>query len=286
LCAEVARRRWLARFGLALSVLLCLLAQVPGAGAWEPTARRMVAAKAIDALPFPLNDFFTAHQRRIVALASDSSQWPEADRKQFYHGFIRLDAYGEYPFADLPRNYEAAVKKHAVRKLTANGTLPWQIGLYTLRLRQAFEAGDEEAIVRNAALLAHYVAEAHDPFNTTRNFDGSRSGQAGVDARYARSLVERYQMFFIIRPGPAFKINDPTEKAFGMVLEAHSWVDNILLADSLARAEQPDYNDAYYDSFYDQVGAVLIRQLTHASENISSYWYTAWVYAGSPQLPR
>ncbi|MFQ5927898.1 MAG: hypothetical protein ACE5MH_10755, partial [Terriglobia bacterium] len=198
----------------------------------------------------------------------------------------QLDAYGEYPFPELPRDYDAAVRKHTESRLTAQGTLPWQIGLYSLRLQEAFQEGDKEAIMQQAATLAHYVAEAHDPFNTTHNFDGSRSGQTGVDARYARSLVERYQMFFIIRPTGAFKIKDPTEYAFAMLLEAHTWVDNVLLADSRARAEQPTYNDDYYDSFYDQVGAVLIRQLSQASQDISSYWYTAWLDAGSPALPR
>lgn len=271
------------RCGLPLLVLVLLAWPVQ---AWEPTAQRLVTSKAIEALPHPLQSFFEAHRREIVEFASDPTKWPESDRKQAYHGHIRLDAYGEFPFSELPWNYNAAVRKHATRKLTAQGTLPWQIGLYSLRLQEAFQSGDEETMVRQAAILAHYIAEAHDPFNTTRNFDGSRSGQLGVDARYARSLVERYQLFFIIRPGGAFKINDPTAYAFGMVLEAFTWVDNILLADSQARAEQPDYNDAYYDTFYDQVGAILIRQLTYASQNIGAFWYTAWVNAGSPTLPR
>jgi len=266
-----------------VAVLLVLVQ--PSVG-WEPTGVRLVTNKGIDALPYPLRSFFEAHRYEIATLASDPSRWEEAHRKQPYHGYIRLDAYGEFPFAELPRRYEGAQRKYGHQRLTQRGTLPWQIGLYSLRLQEALQAGDTERIVQQAALLAHYVAEAHDPFNTTKNFDGSRTGQVGVDARYARSLVERYQMFFIIRPGGAFKIADPTEYAFGMVLEAYSWVDNILLADSRARAEQPDYNDAYYDTFYDQAGAILIHQLTSASQNIGSYWYTAWVNAGSPTLPR
>ncbi|MFQ5817667.1 MAG: hypothetical protein ACE5H2_06910 [Terriglobia bacterium] len=268
-----------------LPLLLTLVCVAPGA-AWEPTGQRLVTARAVDALPFALQGFFRAHRRRIVALASDPSQWDGADRKQLHHGYLHLDAYGEYPFTALPRNYEAAVRKHSERRLTSQGTLPWQINRSCERLQEAFRVGNVEAIMRQAAILAHYVAEAHDPFNTTLNFDGSRSRQPGVDARYARSLVERYQMFFIIRPSGAFKIETPTEYAFTMLLEAHTWVDNILLADSRARAEQPTYNDAYYDSFYDQIGAVLIRQLSQASQNIGSYWYTAWLNAGSPALPR
>jgi hypothetical protein len=70
-----------------------------------------------------------------------------------------------------------------------------------------------------------------------------------------------------------------------MVLEAHTWVDNILFADSQARAGKIDYNDEYYDAFYDAVGAILIRQLTNATQSVGSYWYTAWVNAGRPAPP-
>ena len=36
---------------------------------------------------------------------------------------------------------------------------------------------------------------------------------------------------------------------------------------------------------YAQAGAVLIRQLTDAATDTGSYWMTAWINAGRPQLP-
>jgi hypothetical protein len=70
-----------------------------------------------------------------------------------------------------------------------------------------------------------------------------------------------------------------------MLLEANTWVDNILFADSQARSGKLDYNDEYYDAFYEGAGPILIRQLTSASQNVGAYWYTAWVNAGRPALP-
>ncbi len=117
------------------------------------------------------------------------------------------------------------------------------------------------------------------------NSDGKLSAQPGVNERFSHSLVDRYQRFFYMRPNEAAFIADPTDHAFEMCLSAHSWLENILLADRRAYAGLSAYNDEYYDRFYAQEGAVLIRQLTDASTDIGSYWMTAWINAGRPQLP-
>lgn len=270
------------RTALLLGLLLSLLPRP--AAAWEGRAHRLIANRAIDTLPSPLRAFFEENEAALLEICSNPSQW-ENEKRAPENGFIQLDHYGRYPFAELPRDYSAAVRKFGRQRLIRHGILPWHIGTYSLKLEEAFRNQQWDQVKLYAAILAYYVAEAHDPFNTTVNYNGQFSNQFGVDSRYGRSLLERYQLFFIIRPGGAYKIDDPTQHAFGMVLEANTWVDNILLADSQARAGKVDYNDNYYDAFYDAVGAVLIRQLTRGSQNVGAYWYTAWLYAGRPPLP-
>jgi hypothetical protein len=268
--------------GLAVALLAATLA--PPASAWEGKAHRLVILRSVETLPYPLRAYFTTQRFTLADLCENPSQWGEEEPRP-EHGFIHLDNYGRYPFAELPRDYNAAVRKFGRQRLVAHGTLPWQLGTYSLKLEEAFRTQQWDKAKLYAAILACYVAEANDPFNTTLNHDGQLSNQPGVETRYAVSLVDRYQMFFIIRPGGAYKIDNTTLHAFGMVLEAHTWVDNILFADSQARAGKIDYNDEYYDAFYDAVGAVLIRQLTNASQAVGSYWYTAWINAGSPAPP-
>ncbi len=60
---------------------------------------------------------------------------------------------------------------------------------------------------------------------------------------------------------------------------------NILLADRHARHGENSFNDEYYDRFYNQAAAILIRQLSDAATDVGSFWFTAWKNAGSPQLP-
>ena len=68
-------------------------------------------------------------------------------------------------------------------------------------------------------------------------------------------------------------------------MSAHASLENILLADRRARGGLSDYTDEYYDRFYNFAGAILIRQLTEAATDVGSYWLTAWINAGKPQLP-
>jgi hypothetical protein len=68
-------------------------------------------------------------------------------------------------------------------------------------------------------------------------------------------------------------------------MNAHSWLEQVLLADRRARRGLPDYTDEYYDRLYNQAGAVLIRGVSDAAADVGSYWLTAWIEAGRPQLP-
>ena len=276
--------RHLRRVVLGLCLTLLLPPGPQPAEAWETRARRLMVTRAVDTLPYPLRAFYENHRNTIAELSERPEQWgDESNRPE--HGYIRLDTYGRYPFGELPRDYNAAVRKFGRRKLVENGTVPWEIAATSLKLEEAFRAQQWDKVKLYSAILARTVVEAHDPFNTTLNHNGQQSGQLGVDQRYGSSLVDRYQMFFIIRPGGAYRISDSTQQAFGIVLESNTWVDNILYADAKARSGKIDYNDEYYDAFYDAVGAVLIRQLTDASLLVGSYWYTAWLNAGRPALP-
>ncbi len=257
-----------------------------GALAWGGAGHRLVTAKAIETLPQEMRLFFESNRDYLVQHVTDPLDTlvksPAAERR--YH-ILFLDHYGRFPFEALPRSYKAAVAKFTRAKLEASGVLPWQIGVYSEKLTNAMKAGKWDEARLDAALLAHFVAEAHDPFNTTDNFDGKLSGQPGVDDRFKEKLITRFSSFFPMRPNDAVYIHDPTDNAFEACLGAHSWLETILLADRRSRKGLGDYTDEYYDRFYNQAAAILIRQLTDAATDVGSFWLTAWKNAGSPPLP-
>jgi hypothetical protein len=270
-------------FCATLALLAPVMLLVPSSFGWGQSADRLITNKAVEALPPEMLPFFQANRQFLVQHVTD----PESeDRSPNEHnGFIRLDHYGQFPFSALPHSYNAAVSKFTRRSIEMYGLLPWQIGIYSKKLTDAFESHSWAEAKVSAAVLAYYVSSAHDPFNTTMNHDGSLSAQPGVDERFNTGLVDRYQLFLFVKPNEAAFVRDPTEHAFDMALSAHTWLENVLWSDQRAHEGLTAYGDAYYDRFYAQAGAVLVRQFSDAATDVGSYWMTAWINAGRPQLP-
>ena len=270
-------------FCATLALLVPVMMLVPPSFGWGQSADRLITNKAVETLPPEMLPFFQANRQFLVQHVTD----PESeDRSPNEHnGFIRLDHYGQFPFSALPHSYNAAVSKFTRRSIEMYGLLPWQIGIYSKKLTDAFESHSWTEAKLSAAVLAYYVSSAHDPFNTTMNHDGSLSEQPGVDERFNTGLVDRYQLFLFVKPNEAAFVRDPTEHAFDMALSAHTWLENVLWSDQRAHQGLTAYGDAYYDRFYAQAGAVLVRQFSDAATDVGSYWMSAWINAGRPQLP-
>jgi hypothetical protein len=268
----------------ATALLHCFLAPSQ-CFAWGRNGHRLVVNKAVETLPADIRPFFEANRALLSQHVTDPLDAITKSPAERHNHFILLDKYGRFPFEALPRSYKAAVTKFGKPKLDANGLLPWQIGVYSEKLTDAMKAGKWEEARLDAAILANYVAEAHDPFNTTDNFDGHLSSQPGVNERFGTTLIDRYSSFFPMRPNDAIFISDPTDRAFEACLSSHSWLETILLADRNARHGENSFTDEYYDRFYNQAAAILIRQLSDAATDVGSFWLTAWVNAGQPQLP-
>ena len=274
------------RSRVALAGLMLLLSSPQNSRAWGKHVHRLVVNKAIDTLPQDIRSFFESNLPMLSQHVTDPLDAIAKSPAERHNHFILLDKYGRFPFEALPRNYKAAVTKFGRPKLDANGLLPWQIGVYSEKLTEAMKTGKWDEARLDAAILANYVAEAHDPFNTTDNFDGRLSAQSGVNERFGTTLIDRYSSFFPMRPNDAIFINDPTDRAFEACLSSHSWLETILLADRNARHGENSFTDEYYERFYNQAAAILIRQLSDAATDVGSFWLTAWINAGRPQLPR
>jgi hypothetical protein len=275
-----------ARF-LLVSLGLTFLVELTGgtALAWGPPAHRLVNNWAVETLPPEIRGFFAANRQFLIDHANDPAEWMKKDRYEGKRHYLYLDKYGMFPYLDLPHSFQRAVEKFGSGRINRDGVLPWQIGEYSLRLTNSLKAQNWPEARLNAAALAHYVADAHDPLHTTSNYDGQLTGQTGLASRFGVSLIERYQGFFIFRPIPAAKIDDPTEYAFQAVLEANTWVNQIVLFDRRAVEDFRDFNDDYFDRFYSQAGSIVVREINAAACDAGSYWYTAWLNAGRPALP-
>lgn len=271
-------------FALSTVLAFVSLASSP-ALAWGPQTHVLVTKWAIQTLPPTLRGYFGAYSQDILQHVNDPDLWMKKDRFERLRHYIFLDSYGRFPYLKLPHSYKAAVGQYGAKRVGRTGTLPWQIGEFSLRLTNDLREQKWDQARKDAAVLGYYVADAHDPLNTTENYDGQLTGETGLAARFGVDLIGRFQNFILYRSQPAAKIEDPTEHAFQTVIETNTWVDSILLADTTSRDDLSNYNDDYYDRFYTAVSSVVMHELTAAANDIGSYWYTAWLNAGQPAPP-
>jgi len=253
--------------------------------AWGPTGHDLVNNWAVQTLPSEMRAFFDANRQYLVEHANDPDLWMKKDRYERKRHYIYLDKYGIFPFLELPHSFKLAVQNYGSGRVNRDGVLPWQVGESSLRLTEAFKLRNWDQVKLQAAVLAHYVADAHDPLRLTRNYDGQLTRQTGLEDRFEVRLLDRYSRFFIPHPGDAVKIEDPTEHAFQVCLEAYTSLDSVILADMRALKGQPDYTDEYFDRFYSQIGDTAMRAINESAHDAGSYWYTAWLNAGKPPLP-
>jgi hypothetical protein len=81
------------------------------------------------------------------------------------HHFLDIDHYRSYPFREIPRDYAAAIRKFSSDTLQAFEIVPWWIQIVMFRLTKAFREKNKYQILKDAADLGHYLADAHVPLH-------------------------------------------------------------------------------------------------------------------------
>ena len=274
----------------ALVLLLAVLLSLPeSAHAWGFGAHKFIMARAIGLLPKEIRPFFEANRAFLVERSVDPDLWRTAgwDAESPRH-FVDMDAYGPYPFKDLPRDYDEAVKKHGLDFVTKNGTLPWRTQEIYGKLVEAFQqkAGyARDNIKFFSAVIVHYVGDAHVPFHAALNYDGQLTQQWGIHARFESELFERYQSRLKVVPGPVVKVENARDFIFESLTAGFPYVEQVLAADKKAIVGREVYNDEYFAMMFKDLQPMLEKRLAESITDSASLITAAWIQAGRPALP-
>ena len=260
--------------------------------AWGAVAHRFIMSRAIDLLPPQLKPFFVAHRDEIVMRVNDPDLWRNVGWEDDPNHFVDFGAqeYGPYPFTALPREYGAALEKFGMTTVKRNGLLPWREAEEFGNLQRAFGGFARNGgfsttdTILFAAVAAHYIQDAHQPFHASINYDGQLTGQSGVHARFESALFERYEATLSITPLPAKPITNPRDFAFDTLLASYQLVETILAADKAAIAGKDTYDDQYFDTFFAAVKPTLERRLADSISATAGLIIGAWEQAGKPEL--
>lgn len=265
---------------------LCVLLQPAAARSWGFAIHRIINRNAVANLPTEFRDFAQwAAELETLATAADERKCCVAD-EDIRH-YIDIDDYPEFFAGAFPRNYDDAVGRFGRLRLESNGIGPWALHDSYRKLVADFTAGDWTGAVANAADIGHYAGDLHQPLHLTINFDGQATGQNGIHSRFESRLTGRHLAEFTPLPGAAPLVVDPLTRTFDWIDDIYPGLGRILAADLAARAEAggSTSNDAYYNGLWERLGQDTWYWIGSASRDIASFWYSAWVEAGSPPLP-
>lgn len=266
-----------------------MLAVPNPADAWSFDVHRFIMARAIPLLPDEIRPFFEKFQASIVEHAIDPDLWRTAGwEAEPPRHFLDMDAYGPYPFKDLPHDYDEAVRRRGEAFVLKNGLLPWRTQEIQAKLVEAFTQQTpyaRENIKFFASVIGHYVADGHVPFHAAVNYDGQLTGQWGVHSRFERELFERYNDVLTIAPKPVVPVADARAFMFATLTDSFPHVQTILDADKAAVDGREFYDEEYFTVFFGRVKPVLERRLSDSITGVASLITAAWIEAGKPALP-
>jgi hypothetical protein len=279
------------------AVLLAAFVMVPSsASAWGFEAHKLIAARMIALLPPELKPLFEKRRDFIVERAIDPDLWRTVGwEEEPPNHFLDFDyeAFGPYPFAALPRDYDRAVQKFGKALIHQQGLLPWRTAEFYGRLQREFESMKRQPapgyaadnVVLYSAILAHYVSDGHVPLHGVVNYNGQLTGQDGVHSRWEAELFERNRAKLTLAPTPIKAITNPRDFMFETLLVSNRAAANVLESDQKATAGREFYDDAYFDAFASGTLPVLEKRLNDSIAAVAAIIAGAWEQAGRPAVP-
>lgn len=283
-----------------LFLLFCLLSGIKSF-CWGFYAHRQINYYAVFLLPPEMMVFYKPSIGFLTEHAVDPDKRRYAIAEEGPRHFIDIDHYGVYPFPNLPHQWQEAVNKFSKDTLMAHGIGPWWIQTMLFRLTTAFKEKNRPKILKLSAELGHYIADIHVPLHTSGNHNGQLTGQQGIhgfwESRIPELLAEKEWDFFI---GRARYINDPAAFIWQRVYESAAASDTVLRFEKRLNDHFPrnlkyafeerngftirQYSEAYTIRYNKMLNNMVERRMRQSIFAVASFWYTAWVNAGQPNL--
>jgi hypothetical protein len=200
----------------------------------------------------------------------------------------------------MPVKWDDAAKKYTADTLAKYGTVPWQIQYEYYKLVIAFKEHDTTVILKTSANLGHYIADAHVPLHLTQNYNGQLTHQDGIHALWESRIPELFSDQYNYNVGQARYIENPLNEAFKICRASFKCVDSVLIFErrlnsTFAPDEKyemvkhgnkkvMDYSVAYTKAYNTALKGMVARGMRSAILEVGSFWFSAWVDAGQPNL--
>ncbi len=282
-----------------LTIYLALIIPILLCTSWGFFAHQRINNLAIFTLPVGMLSFYKKNIKYITEHAVDPDKRRYADTLEAPRHYLDVENY-EKDVDSIPEKWNDALVKYGQKKLNADGILPWQIQRTYYSLVKAFKTHDSLKILKYSAFLGHYLADANVPLHTTANHNGQLSNQVGIHAFWESRLPELFSTKYNYVVGRAVYIENPLKEAWKIIKRSHNLVDTVLKFEADLNKTFPSdqkysfsernntilkqYSVAYSKAYHDKMNNMVEKQMRNAILEIGSFWYSAWIDAGQPEL--
>jgi hypothetical protein len=258
---------------------------------------------AVFTLPEDMLGFYKKHIEFVTEHAVDPDKRRYAVKEEAARHYIDIDHYGHdslSPFEVVPKKWEDAVLKFTEDTLQAYGIVPWHLQVMLSKLTWAFKNENVDMILKYSSEIGHYIGDAHVPLHTTENYNGQLTGQKGIHGFWESRIPELLSADYDFFIGNAAYIEKPLDDAWQTVMESNAAVDSVLTFERILNTEFDTdqkyafeergpqtiktYSQEYTTEYSDRLDGMVERRMRKAILSVGSYWYTAWVNAGKPDL--
>jgi hypothetical protein len=268
---------------------------------WGFFAHQRINRLAVFTLPPEMIGFYKKNITYITEAAVNPDKRRFAVVEEAPRHYLDLDHYGDSALNKMPRFWNDAVILYTEDTLKAYGILPWHIQRMYFQLKDAFLIKDPQRILKISAEIGHYLADAHVPLHTTENYNGQLTGQEGIHAFWESRLPELFSEQYDFFVGKAYYISSPQLEAWKAIESSHHAVDSVLRYEKKLANEFGEkkysfetkgkqtmkvYSKEYAKAYHDMLSGMVERQMRTCIRRIGSFWYTAWVDAGQPDIKK
>ena len=283
-----------------LFALIVLFAFYGQAYSWGFWAHQRINRLAVFTLPPELFGVYKQHIEYLTEHAVDPDKRRYAVEYEAPRHYIDIDHYGEYPFENVPRKWNDAVAKYSEDTLLAYGIVPWHIQRELYRLTEAFKAKDIKRIMKISADIGHYIGDSNVPLHTTENYNGQLTNQKGIHGLWESRLPELFAEEYDFYVGRAQYLEHPLDASWSCVLSSHAALDSVLSFERELSKRFPSdkkysfenrnnvvtkvYSKEFCREYHDMLSGQVERRMRNAILMIGSFWLTAWINAGQPDM--
>lgn len=267
---------------------------------WGFFGHKTINHSAVFILPKGMIGFYKNNINYLTEHAVDPDKRRYTDSLEAPRHFLDADYFGNFPFDSIPQQWSSAVTKYSADTLNKYGTVPWAIQGNYYRLVQAFKDLDSIKILKYSADLGHYVADANVPLHMTSNYNGQKTNQIGIHAFWESRLPELFAENYNFFTGKAVYIDDPLKYAWKICQTTYQCLDSVLMMEKkLQQTYRQDqkytflkknnkiiktYAEPYAAAYHNSLNGMVEKQMRASIFAVGSYWFSAWVDAGQPNL--